>query len=90
MGSSNHEVQSTDAPALPIELLVIVAEILAGDLCFGTLASFNATCQIVHAETTSILYESTFWQYEGDLMNLVNTEARQKADGRRNAFEYVK
>lgn len=46
---------------LPVELLVIVAEFLAGDLCFGTAASLSATCRTVHQETLPVLFETTFW-----------------------------
>lgn len=49
-----------------MELVVIIAEFLIGDLCFGTVASLNATCQLVHQETMPVLYETTFWSFKRD------------------------
>jgi hypothetical protein len=56
----------TASPCLPVEILVIVADFLTGDLCFGTVANLNATCNIVHQETLPVLFETTFWSYESD------------------------
>lgn len=67
--SSSIECQQefgTASRCLPVELLVVVAEFLTGDLCFGTVANLNATCNIVHQETLPVLFETTFWSYERD------------------------
>jgi hypothetical protein len=52
--------------SIPVEVLVIVAEYLAGDLCFGTIANLNATSWTVHEETLPVLYETTIWDYKKD------------------------
>jgi hypothetical protein len=49
---------------LPVELLVIVSEFLAGDHCLGTLANFNVASSTVHQETLPVLYETAVWRYE--------------------------
>jgi hypothetical protein len=46
---------------LPVELVVVVAEFLSRDLCFGSLANLNRTCRLVHAETLPALYEMMEW-----------------------------
>jgi hypothetical protein len=60
------DVLSPSAATLnfPAELLVIVSEFLAGDLCFGTIASLNAASWAVHEETLPVLYETTIWDYK--------------------------
>lgn len=47
---------------LPVEILVLIAEFLIGDNCFGTAAKLNATCQIVHRETLTVLYATLLWR----------------------------
>lgn len=58
------------AARLPVELIVSIAEILAGDLCFGSIANLNIACRIVHEETLPVLYETLELQY-----SQLNTEA---------------
>jgi hypothetical protein len=48
---------------LPVELIVSIAEILAGDLCFESIANVNITCRIVHEETLPVLFETLQLQY---------------------------
>lgn len=43
---------------LPVELMVIISEFLLGDGAFGTLASLNTTCHVVHQETAPVLNET--------------------------------
>ncbi|KAJ9094249.1 hypothetical protein QFC21_006075 [Naganishia friedmannii] len=43
---------------LPLELLVIIAQFLAGSDQYATLASLNSTCKLVQAETLPVLYET--------------------------------
>lgn len=53
---------------LPVELIVRIGEFLAGDLCFGVLASLNTTCRTVHEETRSVLYHTMVLRYTKDLV----------------------
>jgi hypothetical protein len=45
---------------LPLELYVLIAEHLAGDHAFGTAAQLNCVSKAVHAETSSVLWESVY------------------------------
>jgi hypothetical protein len=42
-----------DIKILPVDVLVIVGQFLAGTYCFGTLASLNSTNKIIHPRTSS-------------------------------------
>jgi hypothetical protein len=53
-----------DPPSLPIEVLVMIAEFLAGDDFLGTLAHLNLASRMIHQETLPILYETAVWPYE--------------------------
>jgi hypothetical protein len=53
----------SDTPRLPVELLVTIAELLAGDGCLDTIARLNIACRRVHEETLSVLYETLSMQY---------------------------
>lgn len=53
-----HQTETLKESRLPLELLIIIGEVLAGDLCFGSLANLNYTCQAVHAGTLSTLYDT--------------------------------
>lgn len=61
------DTDDIDAMKLPVELLVIIAEILLADTCFGTLANLNLASSLVHQETLSALYETVIWTY--DMLN---------------------
>lgn len=58
------KIMSSDRPApcvppsLPIEVLVMISEFLAGDDCLGTLADFNVASRVIHQETLPVLYET--------------------------------
>jgi hypothetical protein len=45
-------------PQLPKELFGVIAEMLVGDLAFGTAASLNVICAAVQEETLPVLYET--------------------------------
>lgn len=47
-------------PDLPLELIVTVAEFLAGDHAFASLAALYSTNHQLREETASILYETLF------------------------------
>lgn len=48
---------------LPVELFSVIGGFLAGDLCFGSLASLNATCRGFYEETLPVLYETIVLQW---------------------------
>lgn len=43
---------------LPVELIVIIAEILIGDNAFGTTANLNLASRTIRQETLPLLYET--------------------------------
>ncbi|KAJ9113044.1 hypothetical protein QFC22_006140 [Naganishia vaughanmartiniae] len=53
----NHALKETPW-MLPLELLVVIAQFLAGSDQYATLASLNSTCKLVRAETLPVLYET--------------------------------
>lgn len=50
--------QIQERSVLPFELLVLIAQFLAGHDAYGTLASLNSTCNMVREETLPILWET--------------------------------
>jgi hypothetical protein len=48
-------------PSLPLELIVTVAEFLAGDHAFSTLVALHSINRLVRDETSAILYETLFF-----------------------------
>jgi hypothetical protein len=52
------------SPILPFEIIVIVAECLAGGGDFGTLAAFSATCSTVRQSVVPVLCETAVVSYE--------------------------
>jgi hypothetical protein len=66
---------------LPVELIVRIGEFLAGDLCFGVLASLNITCRIVHEETRSVLYHTMFLRYTKDLVAMFKKPPAKRPPG---------
>jgi hypothetical protein len=47
-------------PDLPLDVLVTVAEFLAGDHAFGTLAALNRVSHGLRSGTMPVLYETFF------------------------------
>ncbi|KAJ9092969.1 hypothetical protein QFC20_007237 [Naganishia adeliensis] len=82
------EVESTSAATLnfPAELLVMVSEFLAGDLCFGTIANLNAASWTVHQETLPVLYETMIWDYRKHFQ----PKLLQEGVGAESGWKYVK
>lgn len=64
------EEEALQLARVPVELLVSIAEILSGDLCFRTLANLNVASRVVHEETLSVLYETLTMQYSRLLVKL--------------------
>jgi hypothetical protein len=46
---------------LPMELIIIIAEFLAGSHALKSLASLNVANQEIHEELLPILYETLVW-----------------------------
>jgi hypothetical protein len=53
---------TSERQILPVEVLVIIGQFLAGELQLETLANLNATGKSIQRETQAILYESLFLQ----------------------------
>jgi hypothetical protein len=50
-----------EGSSLPIELIVIIGEFLAGSHALKSLASLNVASREVHVEVLPILYETLVW-----------------------------
>lgn len=48
-------------PRLPTELIVTIAELLAGDLALGSVAKLNLACRAIHQETLPVLFDTVVW-----------------------------
>jgi hypothetical protein len=69
-------------PDLPLELIVTVAEFLAGDHAFSTLAALHATSHQLKEETSSILHETLFLDNKERMPAYVQDETEE---GKRKA-----
>jgi hypothetical protein len=47
-------------PDLPLEVILIVAQFLAGDHAFATLGALHSCSHALKEETSSVLYETIF------------------------------
>jgi hypothetical protein len=47
---------------LPTELVVVIAEFLAGDLALGSLAQLNLATRAIHEETLPVLFETVAFE----------------------------
>jgi hypothetical protein len=56
--------QAEDGQTLPTELIVTIAEFLAGSFAFGSLAQLNLTSHAIYEETLPVLYETMTWDHE--------------------------
>lgn len=77
----NDALQNHLAVLLPIELIVRIGEVLAGDLCFGVLANLNVTCRLVHEESRSVLYDSMFLRYSEVLVAMFKKPLKERPSG---------
>lgn len=66
-----------------MELIIIIAEMIAGDLCFRTLANLNVACRAIHEETTPVLY-ATLYTTERKLLHDLRNERRHVCSGMRH------
>lgn len=78
----------THSAHLPVELIVRIGEFLAGDLCFGVLASLNVACRAVHEETQSVLYETIILRYSEYLIAILGSSTG--IGSRSMALKYVR
>jgi hypothetical protein len=69
-------------PDLPLELIVTVAEFLAGDHAFATLATLHSTNHQLKEETSSILYETLFLDNKNRMPTYLQDETEE---GKRKA-----
>jgi hypothetical protein len=51
---------SQNIPQLPLEIYGLIAEHLTGDHAFATAGRLNRVSRAVHAETSSVLWESLY------------------------------
>jgi hypothetical protein len=58
---------------LPLDIVDIIARILVHDKAVGSLAQFNRTCRVVHADTLPVLYERLSLRKEEDLTRIVGS-----------------
>lgn len=49
-------------PQLPTELIVTIAEFLAGSFAYGSLAKLNLATRAVHEETLPVLFDTVVWE----------------------------
>jgi hypothetical protein len=56
-----------DMQILPVEVLVIVGQFLAGSYCFGTLANLNSVSKSMHEESQPVLYETLILKYSKEV-----------------------
>lgn len=61
---------------LPVELLVIVGQFLAGDRKLGTLASLNSASKPIQEETKAILYETLFLKHSRKVARALSDPTR--------------
>jgi hypothetical protein len=52
---------------IPVEVLVIVGQFLAGSYCFGTLANLNSASKALHQESQPVLYETLILKYSKEV-----------------------
>lgn len=58
---------TSDVQILPVEVLVIVGQFLAGSYCFGTLANLNSASKSMHQESQPVLYETLILKYSKEV-----------------------
>jgi hypothetical protein len=59
-----HAIQVEAGQNLPTELIVTIAEFLAGSFAFGSLAQLNLASHAIHEETLPVLYETMTWDHK--------------------------
>lgn len=57
-------MQGWDPLQLPTELIVIIAEFLAGSFAYESLANLNVATRAIWEETLPVLYETVVWETE--------------------------
>lgn len=55
-----------DSPRLPIELLSLIGEFVAGSNNFASLSKYSLTCRLLHEELQRILYETVIAEAPSD------------------------
>jgi hypothetical protein len=78
------------APNLPLDLLITVAEFLAGSHAFGTLAALNQVNHDIQSGTTPVLYETLFLDKVDEMRVLGDHEKGDGSQGPLAGFRYTK
>jgi hypothetical protein len=74
-------------PDLPLEVITIVAQFLAGDHAFATLAALHASNHALKQETSPILYETLFLDNKDNMSPYFQDSSEE---GRRRMIKYTK
>lgn len=74
-------------PNIPTEVLIIVAEFLAGDRAFGTLAALHMADREMQMEILPVLYETLFMDNKNHLLPFLEDERTLVAN---QGFKYTK
>lgn len=77
-------------PDLPVDVLIVVSEFLAGDHAFGTIAAMNQASHATREGTTPVLYETLFLDKVDETAFFRDVEKSRRSKASLQRFRYTK